>query len=700
MMDQLIFTDEAAIAGVPIPYLTLNTVGPTIMRFGTDAQKTEILPKILKGEMHFSIGYSEPESGTDLASLKTRARLEGDEWVINGQKMWTSLIQYADYIWLACRTDPDLPRHKGLSMILVPADSEGFSYTPVHTVAGVGTSATYYEDVRVPKDNLVGELNGGWALMTNQLNHERVALTSAAPVTHSIKLVTEWAQQTRNPDGSRVIDSEWVQVLLGRAHARADMLKLLNWQLASATKDLSPADASATKVYGSEMATEVYRSLMEVVGPKALVSADSCGHRPARPARALLPVLAGDDLRRRHQRDPARHHRVRRPRPAARREKRQAIGLTWTSSRPPRGPRQPSWPASSSRSTARAERLRRSRQVPARFDHELWRRFADSGLIALTVPEEHDGSGLGILELAQRADRGRPQGGPAPPGHARRDRDGPGRVREPDPAGAVAARRRAGRVPPDHGPLRGPAVRPRPPRHARRQRRVQWLLTGSKAVVPSGPLADLFVVPAETSSGLTVFLVHCDDPGVVVVPQQLSGHEVAARLELDRAAVPLDRVLGNIGEGAEIVEWLLERLTVAVCAEQLGVLEGALALTSEYAKTREQFGRPIGTFQAVSQRLADGYIDVLGARLTMWQAAWRLSEGLPATQEIAVAKLWAADAGHRLAHTTVHVHGGVGIDLDGEAHRYFTAAKRLEFALGGTTDQARVIGRLLAAEPA
>jgi 3-oxocholest-4-en-26-oyl-CoA dehydrogenase alpha subunit len=277
MMDQLIFTDEAAIAGVPIPYLTLNTVGPTIMRFGTDAQKEEILPKILRGEMHFSIGYSEPSSGTDLASLKTRARLEGDEWVINGQKMWTSLIQYADYIWLACRTDAELPRHKGLSMILVPADSEGFSYTPVHTVAGVGTSATYYDDVRVPRENLVGELNGGWALMTNQLNHERVALTSSAPVTHSIRLVRHWAQQTLNPDGTRIIDSEWVQVLLGRAHARADMLKLLNWQLASATEDLSPADASATKVYGSEMATEVYRSLMEIVGPKALITAASSG---------------------------------------------------------------------------------------------------------------------------------------------------------------------------------------------------------------------------------------------------------------------------------------------------------------------------------------------------------------------------------------------------------------------------------------
>jgi alkylation response protein AidB-like acyl-CoA dehydrogenase len=276
MVDQLIFSDAAAVAGVPIPYLTLNTVGPTIMRYGTPEQKDEFLPAIVKGELHFSIGYSEPGSGTDLASLRTRARLEGDEWVINGQKMWTSLIQYADWIWLACRTDPDLPRHKGLSMILVPADSEGFSYTPVHTVAGVSTSATYYEDVRVPAGNLVGELNGGWPLMTNQLNHERVALTSAAPLQHSLRLVREWAQQTKTPTGVRVIDQEWVQVLLGRAHARAEMLALMNWKIASSEgQDLSPADASATKVYGSELATEVYRSLMEVVGPNSLVRVDS-----------------------------------------------------------------------------------------------------------------------------------------------------------------------------------------------------------------------------------------------------------------------------------------------------------------------------------------------------------------------------------------------------------------------------------------
>jgi len=280
MTEQLIFTDAAAVAGVPVPYLTLNTVGPTIMRYGTDAQKEYFLPRILRGDLHFSIGYSEPGSGTDLASLKTRAVQEGDEWVINGQKMWTSLIQYADWIWLACRTDPDLPRHKGLSMILVPADADGFSYTPVHTVAGVSTSATYYEDVRVPVSNLVGERNGGWSLMTNQLNHERVALTSAAPLTQSIDLVRRWAQETKAPSGERVIDVEWVQVALGRAHARAEALRLINWKLAAdadAGIDLSPAEASATKIYGSELATEVYRSLMEVVGPNAGVTGDSDG---------------------------------------------------------------------------------------------------------------------------------------------------------------------------------------------------------------------------------------------------------------------------------------------------------------------------------------------------------------------------------------------------------------------------------------
>ena len=165
-------------------------------------------------------------------------------------------------------------------MIMVPAQAPGVSYTPVHTVAGVGTSATYYEDVRVPAENLVGELNGGWSLMTNQLNHERVSLTSAAPTIHSLALVREWAQQTKNPDGQRVIDTEWVQIALGRVHARVEALALLNWKLAAdadAKVDLSPAEASAIKIYGSELNTEVYRALTEIVGPAAGLTGDSEG---------------------------------------------------------------------------------------------------------------------------------------------------------------------------------------------------------------------------------------------------------------------------------------------------------------------------------------------------------------------------------------------------------------------------------------
>ncbi len=290
-LDQLIFTDEAAIAGVPVPFLTINTVGPTIMRFGTPAQKERILPKIAAGELHFSIGYSEPEAGTDLASLRTRAVRDGDSYVINGQKMWTSLIQYADYVWLACRTDPEAPLHKGLSIIMVPTDAAGFSWTPVRTVAGPGTSATYYADVRVPVGNLVGEENKGWPLITNQLNHERVALTSSAPVRAALAEVTEWARGTKlaghlggpagpSPQGSgcgRVIDAEWVQLNLARVHAKAELLKLLNWRIAAAAGSPGPATASATKVYGTELTIEACRLLMEVLGAGAEVRAGSPG---------------------------------------------------------------------------------------------------------------------------------------------------------------------------------------------------------------------------------------------------------------------------------------------------------------------------------------------------------------------------------------------------------------------------------------
>jgi len=278
MLDQLIFTDEAAIARVPVPFLTINTVGPTIMRYGTPEQKAFFLPRIAAGEIHFSIGYSEPEAGTDLAALRTTAVRDGEEYVIDGQKMWTSLIQYADYVWLAVRTNPEAKKHRGISVLIVPTTAEGFSWTPVHTMAGPDTSATYYSDVRVPVSNRVGEEDGGWKLVTNQLNHERVALVSPAPIFMCLREVREWAQNTKDAGGARLIDSEWVQINLARVHAKAEVLKLINWELASSSSDsLGPADASAAKVFGTELATEAYRLLMEVLGTAATLRQDSPG---------------------------------------------------------------------------------------------------------------------------------------------------------------------------------------------------------------------------------------------------------------------------------------------------------------------------------------------------------------------------------------------------------------------------------------
>jgi alkylation response protein AidB-like acyl-CoA dehydrogenase len=278
-VDQMIFVEESHWAGVPLPLLTLNSVGPTLMALGTEKQKRELLPRILRGELHFAIGYTEPTAGTDLASLLTKAVRDGDEYVINGQKIFTSAIEHADYVWLAVRTDPTLPKHKGLSVILVPTDAPGFSYVMLHIIAGDYTSATFYEDVRVPASNLVGEENQGWRLITNQLNHERVAICPASGMLRDIDDVRRWARETKRADGRRVIDAEWVQTTLARVHAKAEVLKLMNWKVAAASASgaLHPADASATKVYGTELSLEVYRLMMGIVGPEAYLEEGSPG---------------------------------------------------------------------------------------------------------------------------------------------------------------------------------------------------------------------------------------------------------------------------------------------------------------------------------------------------------------------------------------------------------------------------------------
>jgi alkylation response protein AidB-like acyl-CoA dehydrogenase len=267
-IEQFIFFDESMRAGAPVPMLTVNTVGPTIMQFGTQEQKDFFLPKILAGDIHFCIGYTEPESGTDLASLQTRAVRDGDEYVINGQKIYTSLAGDADYIWLATRTDPEVAKHKGISMIIVPMDTPGIKVVPMHLLGDHNINYTFFEDVRVPAANLVGGENNGWSLITNQLNHERVTLCSSGIVERALGDVRAWAQDTKLADGRRVIDQEWVQIHLARVYARLEFLKLINWKVAwTATQgSLDVADASSTKVFGTEFYMEAFKLLLEGVG--------------------------------------------------------------------------------------------------------------------------------------------------------------------------------------------------------------------------------------------------------------------------------------------------------------------------------------------------------------------------------------------------------------------------------------------------
>jgi alkylation response protein AidB-like acyl-CoA dehydrogenase len=278
-LEQYIFFDEANRAGVPMPLVTLNTVGPTLRKFGSEAQKDEFLPKILAGEVHFAIGYSEPGAGTDLAALRTRAVRDGDEYVINGQKVFTTGGHDADYVWLACRTDPDAPKHKGISIILVPTTSSGFKHTPIYTLGGGHTNATYYEDVRVPVANRVGDENAGWKLITRQLNHERVALGPAGRLERPLQEVRRWAQETRHADGRRVIDDEWVQTTLARVYATAEALKLANWRVAAALDEgtLNPANASAMKVLGTEAQWRCLDLLLDVIGSAGYLVAGSPG---------------------------------------------------------------------------------------------------------------------------------------------------------------------------------------------------------------------------------------------------------------------------------------------------------------------------------------------------------------------------------------------------------------------------------------
>jgi len=259
-VEQQIFVSEAARADVPLPAVTLQTVGPVLQAHGTAAQKDFFLPRILAGEVHFAIGYTEPEAGTDLAALRTRAVLTGDTYVVNGQKVFTTGAHDADYIWLACRTDPDAPRHRGISILIVDTTDPGFSWTPIITHDGAHhTNATYYSDVRVPVTMRVGEENGGWRLITTQLNHERVMLGPAGRIAALYDRVRGWA------DRAGILGQPDVQRALAQTYASLRINELLNWQVAAAGS-VGPADASVTKVFASERLQQLGQLLEELVG--------------------------------------------------------------------------------------------------------------------------------------------------------------------------------------------------------------------------------------------------------------------------------------------------------------------------------------------------------------------------------------------------------------------------------------------------
>jgi alkylation response protein AidB-like acyl-CoA dehydrogenase len=276
-MEQHIFTEEVMAAGFSYPFLTVDTVGPMLAQNGSDFIQETVVKEILKGKVIIAVGYSEPSAGTDLASLKTRADRDGDDWIINGQKVWTSMGHFADYVWLAARTnhDPAIKKHKGITIFLVPTAFEGFSCTPIHTL-GMRTNATYYQDIRVPDKYRIGEVDGGWKLITGQLNRERLSIVNPGMVTGLFDQVCQWCAATRDYNGEPLINTPWIKENLARVATELETLKLLVWKQAWAMEKGNPemAASSAAKVYGSEFFVEAYRRMLEVMGQAGTLCAD------------------------------------------------------------------------------------------------------------------------------------------------------------------------------------------------------------------------------------------------------------------------------------------------------------------------------------------------------------------------------------------------------------------------------------------
>ena len=276
-IEQYIFVEEIMRTGFPFPFLTTESVGPMIAQYGSDWAKETIAKSILRGETIFAIGYSEPNAGTDLASLKTQALPCKEGFKINGQKIWTSLANYADYIWLAARTNNEVKKHKGISMFIVPTDDDGFSYTPIQTLGDVTTNMTYYDDIYVSKDSLVGELNSGWNLITSQLNLERLALVNHGPVDELYHQLLSLAKSTKVDSTNVLSDIDWVKSNFAKIYSGLETLKLICWKQVWGMENnvLSMTDASLAKIYGSEYFIEAYRMMMEIFGELSIIRDDS-----------------------------------------------------------------------------------------------------------------------------------------------------------------------------------------------------------------------------------------------------------------------------------------------------------------------------------------------------------------------------------------------------------------------------------------
>ncbi len=346
-----------------------------------------------------------------------------------------------------------------------------------------------------------------------------------------------------------------------------------------------------------------------------------------------------------------------------------------------------------------ADRLREldSDSDTARFDEPLWKSLAETGVLAAALPESVGGGGFGVLEqTAVLRELGRSV---APVPYLWSIVVGAGALAEfgSESQRAQAAEAASGTKVLTVALSEERNWEPSKPVTTAAREGAGWRITGLKITVPFARQASRILVPASVSGQAAVFLVDPAEAGVRITDQIVTDRTPEVEIEFSGAPAEL---VGTVEQGAEILDWLLHRAWLGLSAHQLGVVEKGLELVAGYAREREQFNRKIGSFQAVAQRLADGYIDVQGVRLAVQQAAWRLSENLPATAEIHTAKFWAAEAGHRVAHTVVHVHGGVGIDRDHIVNQFFTAAKHNEFALGGATDHLRALGAELAESPA